>query len=181
MSSTLDDMKSRFLAAYPKARWASWNAMNMDSAIAASNAALGGSNSPLDHFEPKEWDNVFAVNVTAQWHVLRAMHALLLKSDAGRVIFMSSGSAVNARAYRGLYSATKGALEVIARTYAAETATTPIKSTIVTPGPTRTRMRAAVAPGEDPMTLPAAEDLAPLIAELLSPECTLNGELVKFR
>ena len=43
-----------------------------------------GSNSPLDHFEPKEWDNVFAVNVTAQWHVLRAMHALLLKSDAGR-------------------------------------------------------------------------------------------------
>ena len=149
--------------------------------ILVLNAALGGSNSPLDHFEPKEWDNVFAVNVTAQWHVLRAMHALLLKSDAGRVIFMSSGSAVNARAYRGLYSATKGALEVLARTYAAETATTPIKSTIVTPGPTRTRMRAAVAPGEDPMTLPTPDEVAATIVPLCLPSFQESGKIWDYR
>jgi NAD(P)-dependent dehydrogenase (short-subunit alcohol dehydrogenase family) len=149
--------------------------------ILVLNAALGGSNSPLDHFEPKEWDNVFAVNVTAQWHFLRAMHALLLKSDAGRVIFMSSGSAANARAYRGLYGATKAALEVIARTYANETASTPIRATIVSPGPTRTRMRAAVMPGEDPMTLPTPDEVAATIVPLCLPSFQESGRIWDFR
>jgi NAD(P)-dependent dehydrogenase (short-subunit alcohol dehydrogenase family) len=149
--------------------------------ILVLNAALGGSNSPLDHFEPKEWDNVFAVNVTASWHVLRAMHALLLKSDAGRAVFMSSGAASNARAYRGLYSATKGALEVMARTYAAETATTPIKVTVVAPGPTRTGMRAAVAPGEDPMTLPTPDEVAATIVPLCLPSFSESGKIWDFR
>jgi NAD(P)-dependent dehydrogenase (short-subunit alcohol dehydrogenase family) len=149
--------------------------------ILVLNAAVGGSNSPLDHFEPKEWDNVFAVNVTAQWHFLRAMHALLLKSDAGRVIFMSSGSAANARAYRGLYGATKAALEVIARTYANETASTPIRATIVSPGPTRTRMRAAVMPGEDPMTLPTPDEVAATIVPLCLPSFQESGRIWDFR
>ena len=63
-----------------------------------------------------------AVNVTANWQLIRHMNVLLRRSDAGRVVFMSSGSAANARAYRGLYAASKAALEVLARTYAAETA-----------------------------------------------------------
>ena len=96
---------------------------------------------------------MLAVNVTANWHLIRTMHALLLRSDAGRVVFLTSGAAANPRAYRGLYSMTKGALEAMARTYANETVSTPIKVNLFAPGPTRTRMRAAVAPGEDPMTL----------------------------
>ena len=89
--------------------------------ILIGNAALGGSNSPLDHFQPKEWDEVMAVNVTANWHLIRHMHPLLLRSDAGRVVFLTSGAAANPRAYRGLYSTTKAALETMARTYANET------------------------------------------------------------
>ena len=81
------------------------------------------------------------------------MHPLLLRSDAGRVVFLTSSAASNPRAYRGLYAATKAALEAMARTYANETLSTPIKVNLFAPGPTRTRMRAAVAPGEDPMTL----------------------------
>jgi len=42
-SPTLADMKSRFMAAYPKAWWGSWNAMSNDAAVMASNAVLGGS------------------------------------------------------------------------------------------------------------------------------------------
>ena len=121
--------------------------------ILVGNAALGASNSPLDHFQPKEWDEVIAVNVTANWHLIRHMHALLLRSDAGRVVFLTSSAAANPRAYRGLYATTKAALEAMARTYANETLSTPIKVNLHAPGPTRTRMRAAVAPGEDPMTL----------------------------
>src|SRR5229473_1666497 len=85
--------------------------------IFVGNAALGGSNSPLDHFEPKEWDNVLAVNVTANWHLIRSMDALLKRSDAGRAVFLTSGASANPRPYRGLYATSKAALEALARTY----------------------------------------------------------------
>ena len=149
--------------------------------ILVGNAALGASSSPLDHFVPKEWDEVMAVNVTANWHLIRTMHALLLRSDAGRAVFLSSNAGSNPRAYRGLYAASKAALEAMARTYAAETINTPIRVNLVAPGPTRTRMRAAVAPGEDPMTLPTAESVAETIVPLCLPEFTETGKIYDSR
>jgi NAD(P)-dependent dehydrogenase (short-subunit alcohol dehydrogenase family) len=149
--------------------------------ILIGNAALGASNSPLDHFQPKEWDEVIAVNVTANWQLIRHMHALLMRSDAGRAVFMTSGAPSNTRAYRGLYSASKAALEAMARTYAAETASTPIRVNLFNPGPTRTRMRAAVMPGEDPMTLPAPEEVAAMIVPLCLPSFQDSGKLYDYR
>jgi NAD(P)-dependent dehydrogenase (short-subunit alcohol dehydrogenase family) len=149
--------------------------------ILIGNAALGGSNSPLDHFQPSEWDEVMAVNVTANWQLIRHMDPLLKRSDAGRAVFMTSGSAANARAYRGLYGASKAALEVIARTYAAETASTPIKVNLFSPGPTRTHMRAAVAPGEDPMTLPTPEQVAETLVPLCLPSFQESGKIYGYR
>src|SRR4051812_43316000 len=110
--------------------------------ILIGNAALVGSNSPLDHFQPKEWDEVIAVNVTANWHLIRAMDALLRRSDAGRAIFLTSGAASNPRAYRGLYATSKAALEALARTYADETKSAAVRVNLFNPGPTRTSMRA---------------------------------------
>jgi NAD(P)-dependent dehydrogenase (short-subunit alcohol dehydrogenase family) len=149
--------------------------------ILVGNAALGASNSPLDHFQTKEWDEVIAVNVTANWHLIRALHSLLLRSDAGRVVFMTSNTPSRPRAYRGLYAASKAALEALARTYAAETASTPIKVNLFNPGPTRTRMRAAVMPGEDPMTLPTPAEVAAAIVPLCRPGFNESGRLYDFR
>jgi len=149
--------------------------------ILIGNAALGGSNSPLGHFQPSEWDEVMAVNVTANWQLIRHMDPLLKRSAAGRVVFMTSGSAANARACRGLYGASKAALEVIARTYAAETASTPIKVNLFSPGPTRTRMRAAVMPGEDPMTLPTPEQVAETLVPLCLPSFQESGKIYDYR
>lgn len=149
--------------------------------ILVGNAALVGSNSPLDHFEVKEWDTVVAVNFTANWHLIRAMDPLLKRSDAGRAVFLTSGAASNPRPFRGLYATSKAALEVLARTYAAETASTPIKVNLFNPGPTRTRMRAAVMPGEDPMTLPTPEAVAEKIVPLCSPAFNETGKLFDFR
>ena len=89
--------------------------------------------------------------------------------------------AANPRAYRGLYAASKAALEAIARTYAAETASTPIRVNLFNPGPTRTRMRAAVMPGEDPMTLPTPEEVAAAIVPLCRPDFNETGKLYDFR
>jgi NAD(P)-dependent dehydrogenase (short-subunit alcohol dehydrogenase family) len=149
--------------------------------ILIGNAALVGSNSPLDHFVPKEWDEVIAVNVTANWHLIRTMDALIRRSDAGRAVFLTSGAASNPRAYRGLYATSKAALEALARTYADETKSTAVRVNLFNPGPTRTRMRAAVMPGEDPMTLPTPEEVAAKIVPLCLPSFNETGKLYDFR
>src|SRR5579872_259643 len=72
--------------------------------IMVGNAAVVGQRSPLDHIEPQNWEEVMAVNATANWHLIRAMDSLLKRSAAGRAVFITSGSATNARAYTGAYS-----------------------------------------------------------------------------
>jgi NAD(P)-dependent dehydrogenase (short-subunit alcohol dehydrogenase family) len=148
--------------------------------VLIGNAGLVGPSSPLDHVQPKDWEEVMAVNVTANWHLIRAMDALLRRSDAGRAVFISSGAAHNARAYRGPYSVSKAALEALARTYAAETVSTPVRVNLVNPGPTRTRMRAQVMPGEDPMTLPPPQAVADKIVALCLPGFTASGRLYDY-
>jgi NAD(P)-dependent dehydrogenase (short-subunit alcohol dehydrogenase family) len=149
--------------------------------VLIGNAGIGGPSSPLGHVEPKAWDDVMAVNVTANWHLIRAFEPLLRASDAGRAVFISSGSAHNARAYRGPYNISKAALEALARTFANETASTNVRVNVFNPGPTRTRMRAAIMPGEDPMTLPPVEDVAEKIVALALPSVTETGKLYDFR
>ena len=144
------------------------------------NAGVLGPLSPLGHVDPKSWANVMAVNVTANWRLIRAMDPLLRASDAGRALFVSSGAATKCTAYWGPYSVSKAALEALVRTYAAETRTTALKVNLVNPGPLRTRMRAAAMPGEDPMTLPTPEDLAPHILRLTSPDYAETGVLFDF-
>ena len=93
---------------------------------------------------------MLAVNVTANWRLIRTLDPLLRRSEAGRVIFVtSSGVARSGRAYWAPYSVSKAALETLAKTYANETADSPIKVNIVDPGATATAMRAEAYPGED--------------------------------
>jgi NAD(P)-dependent dehydrogenase (short-subunit alcohol dehydrogenase family) len=148
--------------------------------ILVGNAGISGPRSPLDHVEARDWDENIAVNVTANWHLIRAMDALLKRSAHGRVVFVTSGAATRARAYAGPYSASKAALNALGRTYAAETATTPIRVNLFNPGPIRTRMRAAVMPGEDPTTLPTPEQAADKILDLCLPSCSETGKLYDF-
>jgi NAD(P)-dependent dehydrogenase (short-subunit alcohol dehydrogenase family) len=149
--------------------------------VLVGNAAIVGQRSPLGHVEPQSWDEVMAVNVTANWHLIRAMDPLLRRAAAGRAVFMTSGAATHARAYSGPYSVSKAALNVLARTYAAETdTTTKIRINLFNPGPTRTRMRAQVMPGEDPMTLPSPQDVAQTIVPLCLPSCSHTGKLYDF-
>ena len=148
--------------------------------VLVGNAGILGPLSPLDHVEPQAWDAVIAVNVTANWRLIRAMDQLLKLSDAGRVVFVSSGIASLALAYWGPYAVSKAALETLARTYAAETATTNVRVNIFTPGPMRTRMRAQAFPGEDPMTHETPEKAAEKIVELCLPSMQESGKLYAY-
>jgi len=149
--------------------------------VLVANAGLLGTLSPLGHVEPKVWDDVMAVNVTANYRLIRSLDPLLQKSDAGRAVFLTSGAAWVAMAYWGPYSVSKAAVELMARIYAAETASTNLRVNIFNPGPIRTRMRATAMPGEDPMTLDVPDNVAEKIVDLCLPGYTETGTLYSYR
>ena len=149
--------------------------------VLVGNAGILGPISPLGHIEPRAWDEVIAVNVTANWRLIRSMDPLLQRAEWGRAVFVTSGAAANARAYRGPYSISKAALDVLVRTYAAETASTPIRVNLFNPGPTRTRMRAAFMPGEDPAALPTPDAVAARVVDLCLPSVQQTGMLYDYR
>ena len=148
--------------------------------VLLANAGILGQLSPLGHIPAKVWDDVMAVNVTANWRLIRSLDPLLRASDAGRGIFMSSGAAHHCRPFWGPYSVSKAAVEALARTYAQEVQSTPIRVVAVDPGRTRTAMRAQAMPGEDPATLPAPAEIVPYLVEMASPAFSRNNVLFRF-
>jgi NAD(P)-dependent dehydrogenase (short-subunit alcohol dehydrogenase family) len=145
------------------------------------NAGQLGALTPLGHLDPKVFQEILDVNVTANWRLIRSLDPLLRQSDAGRAVFVSSGAARKFTPYWGGYGMAKAALESLALTWAAECEQTKVRVNLFNPGPIRTAMRAKAMPGEDPMTLDPPEAIAPALVEMLSPSFTRNGELVSFR
>ena len=148
--------------------------------IVIANAAILGPLTPLGHLGPKDWDKVMSLNVTAQWRLLRSMDPLLQRSDAGRVVMITSAASWKNLAYWGGYSISKAAFNALGQTYAAETVTTPIRVNLFNPGPIRTAMRAQAMPGEDAMTLETPDGPAAEIVKLCDPALTVTGQLFDY-
>ena len=146
--------------------------------ILVGNAAMLGDLSPVSHYAPKTWEKVFALNVTANYRLIRSLDRLLRGSDAGRAMFVTSGVARSPVAYFGAYAASKAALEMMVRMYAREVALSPLKVNLLDPGVVRTKMRAHGFPGEDPMIHPAPEEITDRFVELAEPACQVHGEVV---
>jgi NAD(P)-dependent dehydrogenase (short-subunit alcohol dehydrogenase family) len=149
--------------------------------VLIGNAGLLTVPSPVGHIEPKDWDNVIGVNLTANWHLIRAFDPLLKAAAAGRAVFITSAVAYFARPYFALYAASKAALDQLVRTYAAECDDTKVRVNLFSPGQTRTRMMATAFPGIDPETLPTPEDVAKAIVPLCLPECAESGKIYDYR
>jgi NAD(P)-dependent dehydrogenase (short-subunit alcohol dehydrogenase family) len=148
--------------------------------ILVGNAGQLGVLSPIPHVDQKAWDEVIAVNVTANFRLIRSLDALLRAADAARAVFITSGAANKATAYWGPYAVSKAAMDLLVRTYAAEVSTTKIKVNLFNPGPIRTRMRAKAMPGEDPATLEPPETVAEAIVALCLPSVSENGKLYNY-
>jgi NAD(P)-dependent dehydrogenase (short-subunit alcohol dehydrogenase family) len=146
--------------------------------ILVGNAAEFGAFSPLGHIDPKLWGEVIDLNLTANWRLIRVMDPLLRAAEHGRAIFVTSGIARSPRAYWGPYGVSKAGLEALVKTYAAEIEKTRVRANLIGPGVVRTRLRARVFPGEDPMTLPPPESVADAFLQLALPECERNGEVI---
>ncbi|MEX2311098.1 MAG: SDR family NAD(P)-dependent oxidoreductase, partial [Rhodospirillales bacterium] len=146
--------------------------------IMVANAGLLGVLTPMHQIDPKVWDEVMTVNLTACWRLTRSMDPLLRASDSGRAIYVTSTVGQQPRAFWGSYAVSKAALDMMARVYAEETQKTNIRVNILNPGPTRTGMRASAMPGEDPQTLKTADSIAHEFVKLAEASCTRHGETI---
>ena len=135
--------------------------------ILVGNAAMLGGLRPVGHYPPDVWEDVIALNLTANWRLIRSLDPLLRLSDAGRARFVTSGvTEGKPPAYWGAYTASKAALEALVCTYAAELKRTNLKVNIIDPGASATNMRAEAFPGEDPNTLATPDEITERFVEL---------------
>jgi NAD(P)-dependent dehydrogenase (short-subunit alcohol dehydrogenase family) len=144
-------------------------------------AGVLGVVTPLGHLEPSVFDEVMAVNVTANWRLIRSLDPLLRQSDAGRALFLTDSDPEPSRPYWGAYAASKAALSALVKTYAGELKGTRVTANLFDPGPVRTRLRAKGRPGEDAALLPPPESVAPEIVAMLSPDFVETGAVVRSR
>ncbi len=147
--------------------------------ILVGNAATLGVLGPMGHIDPKVWDSVIALNLTANWRLIRSFDPLLKISDAGRAIFVTSGAAHANVPYWGAYAVSKAGLESMVLTYAGEVSKTNLRVNLIDPGATRTAMRRKAFPGEDPTTVKPPESLTGLFVELAESSCARHGEVVR--
>jgi NAD(P)-dependent dehydrogenase (short-subunit alcohol dehydrogenase family) len=149
--------------------------------ILFANAAILGVISPIGHVEAKTFEKVMTLNVNATWRMIRSVDPLLRLSDAGRAIVVSSNAAHSARAFWAPYAASKAAVEALARSWADETKSLPLRVNIADPGATRTAMRAQAVPGENPQTLPHPSDVAAKFLKLASPDFLETGVIYQAK
>lgn len=143
--------------------------------ILVGNAAILGDLSPVGHIRPEVWQRTYDLNVTANYRLIRSMDNLLRRSEAGRVLFVTSGASRTLRPYWALYASTKAALDAIALIYSKETQKTKVRVNIVNPGPMRTDMRAAAFPGEDSEKLPPPEHICETMVRMATADFSDGG------
>lgn len=161
------------LAAALHARWGKLDMLVL-------NAATLGSLTPVPHIDIKEFDTVVALNLTANWRMIRAFDPLLRASDGGRLVTLTSSVATAPRAYWGTYSATKAALDSLVLTYGEEVRnTSAVRVAVVDPSATATSMRARAFPGEDATALKGPDVVARRMVAMLADDFP-TGTRIKF-
>lgn len=148
--------------------------------VLVGNAGMLGSLSTIAHAAPSEVEDVFDVNVLANYRLLRSMDPLLRLSTAGRVVMVTSGASTSLVPYWGPYAASKAALDSLTLTYAAEMQSTQVRVNLLDPGAVATRMRAQAFPLEDPATLPQPESVTEWVLRLCEENAPSGKRVVVY-
>jgi NAD(P)-dependent dehydrogenase (short-subunit alcohol dehydrogenase family) len=135
------------------------------------NAGLLGMRTPIEHHDVAEWQRVLHVNLTAPFILCRCLLPLLFRSADASIVFTSSGVGRRGKAYWGAYAVSKFGVEGLGQVLADELQNKQnVRVNVVNPGPTRTAMRAAAYPAEDPGKLKTPEEILGIYLYLLGPE-----------
>lgn len=146
-----------------------------------ANAGLLGTLGPLETCGPRSFEETIQVNLTANAHLIRALAPALHRAEAPRAVFITSGVVPRPRAFWGPYQASKAGLEALVKAWADENEKMALRVNLFDPGATRTGMRAEAMPGEDPMTLPAPDEVARELVKLVAPSENRTGARIAYR
>ena len=142
------------------------------------NASLLGMRTPIENYDPVTWEQVMKVNSFAPFLLTQTLLPLMHRSQSASIIFTSSSVGKIGRAYWGAYSvskfATQGMMEILADELEN---TSNIRSNCINPGATRTAMRAAAYPGEQPTANPSPDQIMPAYLYLMGADSIeINGQ-----
>jgi NAD(P)-dependent dehydrogenase (short-subunit alcohol dehydrogenase family) len=132
------------------------------------NAGILGARSPIEHHDVKIWLETIHVNLNAPFILTQALLPLLKKAQDPAVVFTSSGVGRKGRAFWGAYAVSKFGIEGLSQTLADEC--DDIRVNCINPGATRTAMRKAAYPGEDPTKLKTPADIMGPYLYLIGPD-----------
>lgn len=150
--------------------------------VLVNNASLLGPRVPIQEYPEEAWEAVIAVNLTGPFFVIKSCLPLMTAAGEGSIINVSSGVGRIGKPGWGAYAASKFGLEGLTQVLSAELEPLHIRVNAVNPGGTRTAMRAAAYPEEDPLTLPTPEQITPVFLYLASDESRhMTGQSLEAR
>jgi NAD(P)-dependent dehydrogenase (short-subunit alcohol dehydrogenase family) len=142
------------------------------------NAGILGPRVPIEFYAAADWRRVMKVNLDAMVALTQGVLPALKQSTEATIAITSSSVGRAGRAYWGAYAAAKFAAEGFAQVLADELANAGrVRVRTLNPGATRTSMRAAAYPGEDPATVASPESKIDLYLYLFGPDARGRDEI----
>jgi len=149
--------------------------------ILVNNAGVLTPRKPLTEITREEWDTSIAGNLTAVFLCMREALRAMIPRESGLIINVGSGVSDRAAPTWGPYAAAKWGVEGLSRLAAEETSEHGIRVVSINPARTRTPMRAAAYPDEDPETVKTAEETARFFVAVAAGEVPFeSGELLQY-
>lgn len=136
--------------------------------VLVNNASILGPRVPVADYPEAAWEQVLRINLSGIFFLTREVLALMLAKGTGSIINVTSGVGRQGKARWGAYAVSKAGIECFTEMLADEIKNTAIRVNAVNPAATRTEMRAAAYPDEDPLTLPRPEEIVEIFLYLAS-------------
>jgi NAD(P)-dependent dehydrogenase (short-subunit alcohol dehydrogenase family) len=150
--------------------------------VLVNNASILGPREPIASYSPEAWEEVIRINLTGVFLMTRAVLPIMAARGSGSIINVSSGVGRRGKARWGAYAVSKAGLENFTQVLADEVSAMGIRVNTVNPAATRTQMRGAAYPAEDPLSLPTPEEITPIFIYLASDESAgLSGRSLDAR
>lgn len=149
--------------------------------ILLNNAGFLGPMSSIENYPGADWEEVIRINVNGTFFVSRSVLAVMKRRNQGQMVFITSSVGRKGRALWGGYAVSKFAMEGLMQTIADETTGTGIRVMALNPSGTRTAMRAAAYPKEDPQTVKDPSEVADVLRYLVYQDWSVyHGRSVDF-
>lgn len=148
--------------------------------ILIANAAILGEITPLDHYNPKIWQEVLFTNLTANWLLIKNFNYLIQKSPSPHIIFTSCSMSKKNKAYWGAYLVSKSGLAQLAQIYSEENKTTPAIINMIDPGICNTKLRNKAFPNEPIDTLKSPKEASAIFLYCLLQNNIENGDFLYY-